>query len=112
VALFIAIYVRITPYREIALIRKGNTAAAISLGGAIVGFALPLARAVAQSVNLADLGIWALVALVAQLAAFFVARAIFKDIARHIEDGTPAPAIFLASLSIAIGLLNAAAMTE
>ncbi len=37
------IYIKITPYDEIKLIRGGNTAAAVSLAGAIVGLALPLA---------------------------------------------------------------------
>ena len=31
VAVFLAVYVRITPYREFALIREGNVAAAASL---------------------------------------------------------------------------------
>ncbi|MGZ5223125.1 MAG: DUF350 domain-containing protein, partial [Burkholderiales bacterium] len=36
--LFIVIYIRITPYREFALIREGNAAAAASLSGTIIGF--------------------------------------------------------------------------
>ena len=36
-ALFLAVYVFITPYREITLIREGNAAAAASLGGAVLG---------------------------------------------------------------------------
>ena len=44
-ALFLAIYVRITPYREFALIRAGNVAAAASLSGALLGFVIPLASA-------------------------------------------------------------------
>ena len=39
--LFIAIYIRVTPYREIALIREGNMAAAFSLSGSILGFVIP-----------------------------------------------------------------------
>ena len=35
----LALYVVITPYPEIKLIREGNAAAAASLGGAIIGFA-------------------------------------------------------------------------
>ena len=46
---FLAIYVKITPYNELTLIREGNAAAAISLGGAVIGFALPIAVAVAVS---------------------------------------------------------------
>ena len=110
--LFVVIYIRITPYREFALIRQGNAAAAISLGGALLGFSLPLAKAVAQSANVLDMLIWAGVALVAQLMAFIVARAVLKDITSNIEEGKPAAAIFLAAVSISIGLLNSAAMTQ
>lgn len=48
-AAFLAIYGRITPYAEFVLIRQGNSAAAISLSGAMLGFALPLASAIAHS---------------------------------------------------------------
>ena len=45
---FLAVYLAVTPYHELTLIRQGNAAAAISLAGAIVGFVLPLARAVTR----------------------------------------------------------------
>ena len=38
-----ALYVLLTPHKEVALIRDGNAAAAISLGGVLVGLAAPLA---------------------------------------------------------------------
>ena len=49
ISVFIVLYTAITPYREIALIRAGNQAAAVSLGGAVLGFALRLARAEARA---------------------------------------------------------------
>jgi putative membrane protein len=112
IMLFAAIYTAITPYREFALIRAGNTAAAISLGGAILGYTCPLAQAVAQSGSLGDMLLWSAVALVAQLAAFGVTRVIFPHLAADVEHGKLAPAVFLAAVSIAIGILNAAAMTD
>ena len=66
------IYVRVTPHREFALIREGNIAAAFSLGGAVLGFVIPLGAAVRSSVNLADMAIWGLIALAVQIAAFVV----------------------------------------
>ena len=42
-AVFFVLYIFITPYSEVALIRAGNEAAAVSLGGAVIGFALPIA---------------------------------------------------------------------
>ena len=48
--LFVAAYIFITPYQEIALIRAGNAAAAAGLGGAILGFVLPLASTIVLAV--------------------------------------------------------------
>ena len=66
-ALFVAIYTRVTPYREIALIREGNVAASISLSGALIGLVLPLASAIAHSVSPLDMVAWGVIALVVQL---------------------------------------------
>ena len=44
---FAWLYDRVTPYRELELIRGGNTAAATAYSGAVIGLALPLASAVA-----------------------------------------------------------------
>ena len=35
--MFVAAYIRITPYKEISLIREGNMAASFSLTGAVKG---------------------------------------------------------------------------
>jgi putative membrane protein len=112
IALFIALYTAVTPHREITLIRNGNTAAAISLGGAVIGYSLPLAWAVAQSGSLTDMLIWAAVALVAQLIAYGITRVLLPKLPYDVDEGKIAPAIFLAAISIAMGILNAAAMTD
>ncbi len=110
-AVFVLIYLRITPYREIHLIRDGNVAAAASLGGALIGFAIPLASSIEHSVALLDMLLWALVALVAQIAAFVIARLCVPALSRNIEQGQVASGVFLGSVAIAIGLLNAASMS-
>ncbi|MEP7328640.1 MAG: DUF350 domain-containing protein [Betaproteobacteria bacterium] len=110
--LFIAIYVTVTPYKELELIRKGNQAAAISLGGAVIGFVLPLARAVTQSVSALDLVVWGVVALVVQIVVFFAVGKILPRFVAAIQEGRVAPGILLASLAIGVGLLNAASMTN
>ena len=110
--IFLAIYTALTPHREFTLIRQGNTAAAVSLGGAIIGYTIPLAKAVAQSESLSDMLIWAGVAMVAQVLAYVVARLVLKQISADVGEGKLAPATFLATISIAFGLLNAAAMTS
>jgi putative membrane protein len=109
---FVAIYIAVTPHREFTLIRQGNAAAAISLGGAILGYTIPLAKAVAQSEGIHDMLLWSGVALVAQLIAYCATRLILPHLSSDVNEGKHASAIFLAAMSICIGLLNAAAMTE
>ena len=106
-AVFLVLYVFVTPYSELQLIREGNVAAAISLAGAIVGYALPIAVAVAASHNIAVMIGWGVVAGVVQLAAYIVARLALPQINLAIPQGKVASGIFLASLSLGIGILNA-----
>ncbi|HUQ28757.1 MAG TPA: DUF350 domain-containing protein [Usitatibacter sp.] len=110
-ALFVAIYIRVTPYREMQLIREGNMAASFSLSGAILGFIVPLASAIQHSVSLVDMAIWGLVAMVVQIAAFIVAKLCIPSITRDIPEGKGAQGFFLGSLSLGVGLLNAACMS-
>jgi putative membrane protein len=110
-AAFVAIYIRLTPYREIALIREGNMAAAFSLSGTIIGMVLPLSSAVENSVNLIDLAVWCTIALAVQLIVFVIARIALPHIAQDIPAGKQASGIFLGAVSIAAGMLNAAAMS-
>ena len=112
VVIFVAIYVTVTPYHELRLIREGNTAAALSLGGAILGYTIPLAKAVSQSAGITDMLLWGGLALVAQLVAYGITRLILPQLSSHVDQGKTASGIFLAAISIAIGMLNAAAMTE
>jgi putative membrane protein len=101
----------VTPYREFALIREGNAAAAASLSGSLLGFVLPLASTVVHSVNLWDMAIWAAIALVVQILVFFVVRALLPDIVRHIPQGNVGSGVFLGAASLAAGIINAACLT-
>jgi putative membrane protein len=109
--IFVAIYLYVTPYDEIALIRDNNPAAAISLSGALLGFALPIANVIAHSDTLLDLAVWGVIAGVVQLLAWGVARLALPHLEQDIAAGRVAPATFVATLSITVGLLNAACMT-
>jgi putative membrane protein len=110
-ALFVAIYVRVTPYREIALIREGNIAASISLSGALIGLVLPLASAIAHSVSPLDMVAWGVIALVVQLIVYAVTGRLVPRFREAIEAGRAAPATLLAALSVSAGILNAASMS-
>ena len=109
---FKVIYQWVTPYHERTLIRAGNTAAAISLGGALIGYVLPLASALSHTVSLPEFAAWALLAAVIQIVAFVVvSRVAFRDLTARIEAGEIAGSVYLAAISICVGLLNAACMT-
>jgi putative membrane protein len=110
-AAFIAIYVRITPYDEIGLIRSGNMAASFSLSGSVLGFVVPLAAATQHSVSLVDMGIWGVIALLVQLAAFVGVKLLIPSLTHDIPAGNGAQGFFLGSLSLAVGLLSAACMS-
>src|SRR5258708_23971299 len=73
-AVFTAIYSLMTAHHEMTLIRAGNKAAALSLGGAIVGFVIPVGKAVAQSSDITDLLVWSAIAFVAQCLAYGAAN--------------------------------------
>ena len=108
VAGFLVLYALVTPYNELDLIRQGNVAAAVSLAGALVGIALPVALAVASSHNLYVMVGWGVVACAVQLLAFVAARLALPHIAQDIPRGQLASGIFLASVSLGVGIISAA----
>lgn len=107
----IFVYIKITPYDEIKLIRDGNTAAALSLAGAIIGLALPLAFSMASSISVWEILIWGPVSLFLQLLAYRIADLLLKDLPKRISDGEMGPAILLVAIKIAVSAINAAAVT-
>jgi putative membrane protein len=108
---FAFIYVSITPYKEFQLIREGNVAAALSLSGAMLGFTIPLAHAIAQSHSIPDMLIWGVIALLIQLLVYLIARMVIPSLSTDIPAGKVAQGAFLGALSLATGILNSACMT-
>lgn len=110
--IFKIVYQWVTPYNEGKLIREGNIAAALALGGALVGYVLPLASALSNTVTLLEFCAWAALAGVLQIAAFTLVRVVvMKDVTARIEKGEVAAGVYLMSISLAVGVLNAACMT-
>ena len=109
---FKVIYQAATPYNERKLIRDGNVAAAITLGAALLGYILPLASALENTVSLVEFAAWAVLAGVIQIVTFTIVRVIvMRDLSDRVERGELAAAIYMGSISIGVGLLNAACMT-
>jgi putative membrane protein len=110
---FKALYQLTTPHKEGPLIREGNSAAAVVLGGAVLGYVIPLASALTQTHSIPEFIAWAVLAGVIQIAAFaLVRRFALPDVSARIERGEMAPALYLLMISLAVGIINAASMTS
>jgi len=110
-ALGAVIYVMVTPYHEIDLIRQGNKSAALSFAGVLVGLAIPLAASLKGSVNAYDILIFGALALVLQLLAYRIADLVLKDLPERIKADETGAAIMLVSIKLSISLINAAAIS-
>ena len=109
-ALFMLLYERITPYRELALIREGNLAAGLSFGGALLGFVLTLASSAMHALGWKEFIGWALVAGLVQLVAFGAVCLVVRRVKEHIENGNVAVGASLFCISLGMGILNAACL--
>jgi putative membrane protein len=111
VAAYLFIYTSITPHNEFALIRRNVPGAAVALGLSAIGFALPLASAIGHSINVIDCAIWGLIALMVQVAVYYLIRLTVPDLSERIQAGELAPAIWLGLMSVTAGILSAVSMS-
>ncbi len=114
VIVFLYLYAIVTPYDDYKLIfEDNNLAAALGFGGAIIGVSIPLYSALVHSTSYLDFVIWGVVAILIQLIfAFIVTRLGGKySFKTKVSEGIISVGIFMAFLSISIGLLNAGSMS-
>ena len=109
--LFVMAYVRTTPHHEMELIRKGNAAAAFGIGGAMIGYAIVLSRAISFSDGLLEVLVWGLIGLVVQVAGHWILSRFMPRLYVAIEEGDMAAGLMKAGVAITLGLINAASMT-
>ncbi|MBT6982942.1 MAG: DUF350 domain-containing protein, partial [Rhodospirillaceae bacterium] len=100
-----------TPHKDFALVREGNLAAAISLAGAILGLAIPLAFCMASSVSVAEIVIWGVLAVFVQILVFRLSDLLLRDLSSRIESGEMAAAVLLAGIKLSVAAVNAAAIS-
>jgi putative membrane protein len=111
IAAYLFVYTRITAHDEFALIAANIPGAAVALGLSVLGFALPLASAIAHSADILDCAIWSLIALIVQVFVYYAARIPVPNLSKRIADGEIAPAIWLGLGSVTGGVISAASMT-
>ena len=105
-----ALYVLMTPHREITLIREGNSAAALSLGGVMLGLAIPLAVSMHASTSVIEIGIWGASTVVVQLLVFRVVDFILRGLPQRIQEGEVSAAALLVGAKLATAVILAAAV--
>ncbi len=108
---YVFVYTRVTRHDELALIKKNSTAAAVAFAGSLIGFALPLASTMINSVNVIELVLWGVIALIVQLLVYLLIRLPMPRISERIEADEVAAGIWLGACSMVAGILNAASMT-
>ncbi|RZJ04876.1 MAG: DUF350 domain-containing protein [Brevundimonas sp.] len=105
------LYVLLTPWKEIALVRQGNTAAALALGGVLVGLAAPLAVSLSVSTSIKDILVWGVATVVLQLLVFRLVDLILHGLAQRIRDGEISAAVVLVGAKLATAMILAAALS-
>ena len=108
---FFIIYTRVTPYNEVLLIRQGNHAAALSLGGALLGFSATIASSLMHTADYQQFFAWAFGAMVVQLLAYVVTTRLLRMSKDQIESNNSAFGGLLAAISLSIGAINAACIS-
>jgi putative membrane protein len=107
---YVVIYTAITRHDEFALIRNNVPGAAVALGLSAIGFALPLTSAIGHAANIVDCAIWGVIALIVQIAVYYLVRLTIPDLSERIQKGELAAAIWLGLTSVTAGMLSAASM--
>ena len=108
---FFIIYTRVTPYNEVLLIRQGNHAAALSLGGALLGFSATIASSLMHTADYQQFFAWAFGAMVVQLLVYLVTTRLLRMSKDQIESNNSAFGGLLGAISLSIGAINAACIS-
>ncbi|MFM0592001.1 MULTISPECIES: DUF350 domain-containing protein [Paraburkholderia] len=108
---FAAVYLKVTPFDELALIREGNVAALLSFAGALIGFCLTLASSIAHNSTLVLVLIWAFGAMIVQVVTYAVLTRLLPGMNHAIETRNNAMGGLMGAASLVVGIINAACLT-
>ncbi|MBF6987706.1 DUF350 domain-containing protein [Cupriavidus sp. IK-TO18] len=109
--LFLLVYTRVTPHREFQLIREGNVAAALSLGGAALGFSLTLSSSIQHNATFGMFLLWALGAFAVQVVAYLVAARALGGVGEAISNDNRGVGAVMGVISLSVGVVNAACLS-
>ena len=95
-AVALGIYMLVTPFKEIELIRNGNSAAATA----------------SSTFEITEMIVWGGIGLVGQLVALFIVTMLIPGLHDGITKDKTGYGILLGGLSLAMGVLNAGAISS
>lgn len=108
---FFLVYTWAAPFDELALIRKGNVAAALTLGGALIGFSMTVSSGLLHTDSLLPFIAWSAGAAAIQLLTYILVSRLLHMSKHQIEGNNVAFGVLLASISLSVGALSAAALS-
>ena len=111
VGLFVVIYMRVAPFHELALIRQGIVAPALSLGGATIGFSLTVASSILHNDSYALFLMWGSCGLVVQVITYALLARAFPRLPDQLAGNNVAAGASAGVLSLVVGIINAACMS-
>jgi len=104
---FTYLYMKVTPYNDLSLIRDGKVAPGIVLFGAMIGFTIPIVTMSYHGASYLDYLVWSIIAGLLQLACF---KVVYWLMPKEVEADNVATSLFYAGISICVGLINAFSM--
>ena len=110
-AAFFAVYTKVTPFQEVALIRQGNAAAAWSLSGAGLGFCFTVVSSILHNDTFWMFFTWSLAGLLVQTALYASLTRMVPTMNEAIENDNVAMGGMMGALSLMVGMINAACLS-
>lgn len=104
------VYALLTPHKELPLIRAGNTAAAVSFGGVLVGLAIPLGVSLAVSTSVLEIVVWGVATVAVQLLVFRLVDLLLPKLSERIAAGETSAASLLVAAKLATAIILASAV--
>lgn len=106
-----ALHAWTTPWKELAGLRRGEPAGALTFTAAVIGLALPLAASLSASTSLKDVLIWGVGAVALQWLVFRLIDLLLAGLPERAERGELAAASLIAGARLCSGLVLAAGLT-
>jgi len=105
-----ALYTVLSPQKEFPAIDAGHSSAALSLGGVVLGLAIPLAVALSASPSLLEIVLWGTAIVATQLLIFVLIDLLLGGLPQRAREGEMGAAAVLAAARVAAALILAAAV--